>query len=405
MKRRLYIFLLLILFSLPVFGQWDKGNGGDAGTGDIESVGDCTSGACGDGSSDGGTYHRWYDSTSAYIAATAGVRTWTIAPSNANAENLVMTFGNNDNTMALSSSTGATVSITGNAATATKISDLAADILTALTGYKYTFSSTLNTAGANFTFTNTTADLTADVSFIDWIYTDDGDANAFVWRAYDNVGDLKSYLKGDGALTVQSITVPGGFSIAATSAGGQYSMYYEDTDNGSGYSGDGVYGNITGNNVIYIKPLTDGLADQIIKYAAPAQQTMSDGSTQYVAVGTWTYKDAAQMPMIGDADDFDNNCTGACLYGGEYIVNAAGTAVLPEPAEGMNFSISLEGANATPIDPLGTGTADTIYLNGLAAAADENITSSTSGAECVFRYRSANTWKASCNGFAEATPP
>ncbi len=112
-----------------------------------------------------------------------------------------------------------------------------------------------------------------------------------------------------------------------------------------------------------------------------------------------------QTPVIGDADDFDNNFTGANLYGGTYIVNAAGTVVLPAVAAGMNFTIVLEGAVATPIDPDGTGTADTIYMNGLAAASDENITSSTRGAMCVFQYRAANTWMATCNGFTEATPP
>ena len=110
-------------------------------------------------------------------------------------------------------------------------------------------------------------------------------------------------------------------------------------------------------------------------------------------------------PVIGDADDFDNNFTGANLYGGTYIVNAAGTVVLPAVAAGMNFTIVLEGAVATPIDPDGTGTADTIYMNGLAAASDENITSSTRGAMCVFQYRAADTWMATCNGFAENTPP
>jgi hypothetical protein len=85
------------------------------GSGDVTDVGDCSSGACLDGSSDGGTYIRLYDGTSAYSGITAGVRTLTFAPSNADAENLTMTFGDNDNTVALGSGTGATVSVNGNA--------------------------------------------------------------------------------------------------------------------------------------------------------------------------------------------------------------------------------------------------------------------------------------------------
>jgi len=110
-------------------------------------------------------------------------------------------------------------------------------------------------------------------------------------------------------------------------------------------------------------------------------------------------------PVIDDPDNFAANFTGANLYGGTFIANAAGTAALPDPTVGMNFTYILEGANANIIDPLGTGTADTIVMNGLAATADENITSSTSGAMCVFQYRAANSWMATCNGFAEATPP
>jgi hypothetical protein len=119
---------------------------------------------------------------------------------------------------------------------------------------------------------------------------------------------------------------------------------------------------------------------------------------------TGTISGGTLTPVIDDPDNFAANFTGANLYGGTFIANAAGTAVLPEPAAGMNFTIVLEGANAVIIDPLGTGTADTIVMNGLAAAADENITSSTSGAMCVFQYRAANSWMATCNGFAEAAP-
>lgn len=96
--------------------------------------------------------------------------------------------------------------------------------------------------------------------------------------------------------------------------------------------------------------------------------------------------------------------SGAGVYGGTWIANAAGTAALPAATAGMNFTVILEGANEVILNPNGTGTADTIYMNGTAAASDENITSSTSGAICVFQYRAADTWMAVCNDFAEATP-
>ena len=90
-----------------------------AGAGDVTGVGDCASGACYDGSADGGTYIRLYDGTGAYISETAGVRTLTLVPSNANAESLVITFGDNNNIVSLSSGTGGVVNISGSAATTT----------------------------------------------------------------------------------------------------------------------------------------------------------------------------------------------------------------------------------------------------------------------------------------------
>lgn len=204
---------------------------------------------------------------------------------------------------------------------------------------------------------------------------------------------------------INNPTFTGGISVAGTTAGGQYMFLREDTDNtADNYGGWGVYGELA-HDTIYALPLAAPVTGQVMSFTTPGNQTMSDGSTQSVSVGTFAYKDYAQTPVIGDADDFDDNCTGACLYGGTFIVTAAGTVVLPNATAGMNFTIILEGANATIIDPLGTGTADAIHMNGLAAADDENITSSTSGATCVIQYRSADHWSATCNGFAEATPP
>ncbi|OGC76974.1 hypothetical protein A2619_03425 [candidate division WWE3 bacterium RIFOXYD1_FULL_39_9] len=113
-------------------------------------------------------------------------------------------------------------------------------------------------------------------------------------------------------------------------------------------------------------------------------------------------------PVVDDADNFDDNFTSDNLYGGTFIANAAGTIILPDPAVGMNFTIVLETTGAVIVDPLDTGTADTIVMNGLAAAADENITAGATGAlgdMCVFQYRAANSWMATCTGWAEATPP
>lgn len=86
--------------------------------------------------------------------------------------------------------------------------DAAATI--AFAGYQQIISSTLNSAGANLTLTNTTADLTADVSFIDLKYTDDGDANGYFLRGYDNAGaDLKWSIDADGVITAGGFATNG----------------------------------------------------------------------------------------------------------------------------------------------------------------------------------------------------
>jgi len=59
----------------------------------------------------------------------------------------------------------------------------------------------------------------------------------------------------------------------------------------------------------------------------------------------------------------------------------------------------LEDAVATIIEPLATGTDDTIVLNGTALTQGASIQSSTKGAMCVIQYRAADSWMATCNGF------
>jgi hypothetical protein len=66
--------------------MWDDSEsvlvwGSPAGAGDVESVGDCTTGACLDGTSDGGTYISFYDAQGAGQLVTGDLteaRTWTL---------------------------------------------------------------------------------------------------------------------------------------------------------------------------------------------------------------------------------------------------------------------------------------------------------------------------------------
>lgn len=205
----------------------------------------------------------------------------------------------------------------------------------------------------------------------------------------------------DGDATAKSYTVTKASGVAGDL--GLYEANSSDT-HAAGFrgpasiTGDGAYRGLFPN-------ARASAADQVLTWTNGSESGSGTAADPYVQTMAFTQRGYALTPVIDDPDNFAANFTGANLYGGTFICNAAGTAVLPEATAGMNFTIVLEGANAVIIDPLGTGTADTIVMNGLAAAGDENITSSTSGAMCVFQYRAANSWMATCNGFAEASPP
>jgi hypothetical protein len=127
--------------------------------------------------------------------------------------------------------------------------------------------------------------------------------------------------------------------------------------------------------------------------------TQTDNRTVTFPDGTGTLARVPLAPFIGNADDFDDTFTGLNLYGGTYIVSVAGSILLANSAVGVNFTILLEDAVATIIEPLATGTDDTIVLNGTALAQGASIQSSTKGAMCIMQYRAADSWMATCNGF------
>jgi len=122
-----------------------------------------------------------------------------------------------------------TLNATAGSATLDAIGDPVADGTIAQAGYKLTLTSTLNTAGSIWTFTNTTADLTADVSFIDLKLTDDADANGYFLRGYDNAGvDLKWSIGADGAFTTTGTITAPSFASSAVD-GARYSTLPNNT--------------------------------------------------------------------------------------------------------------------------------------------------------------------------------
>jgi len=159
-----------------------------------------------------------------------------------------------------------------------------------------------------------------------------------------------------------------------------FHIYTDCTDTGSG----------TEDCDVYIKSQTAGTLITRIYINA-------DGAVKISGLGATT-------PLSGTAALFDDNFTGNYLYGGTYrIITTNGVVPLPTPLEDMNFTIVNTLASTSTINPYST--TDTIHMNGLAMATDEDLTIDTVGAMCVFQYLAANTWMATCVDWAEATPP
>jgi hypothetical protein len=223
------------------------------------------------------------------------------------------------------------------------------------------------------------------------IAPDDAGANNGRWL-------LKLYCDGSSCSTVQGAT-------------GASSKWLEGSANGTDYMQLKVDDDVGTNRKIVLSSSVSNSEDLSIQLGANDNTVTIASSTGVSSIGfgaiglatTGTVSGGSLTPVIGDADDFDNNFTGANLYGGTYIVNAAGSVILANSTVGVNFTILLEDAVATVIEPLATGTDDTIVLNGTALTQGQSIQSSTKGAMCVIQYRAADSWMATCNGFI-ATP-
>lgn len=223
------------------------------------------------------------------------------------------------------------------------------------------------------------------------IKPDDAGANTGRWL-------LKLYCDGS------SCTVP----QAATGAA---SRFLEGSANGTDYMQLKADDDVGTNRKIVLSSSVSNSEDLSIQLGANDNTVTIASSTGVTSIGfgaiglatTGTISGGSLTPVIGDADVFDDNFTGANLYGGTFIVSVAGSALLPNAGVGMNFTVVLEDAVATIIEPLATGTDDTIVLNGTALTQGASIQSSTKGAMCVIQYRAADSWMATCNGFI-ATP-
>lgn len=94
--------------------------------------------------------------------------------------------------------------------------------------YKTSFTSTDNVADATWTFTNTTNPFTYATSFMDFKLTANGDSNAYFFRGYDDVSDLKWYIGPNGTFFGYS------FETAQATTGGRLQLL-EGAGSGTNY--------------------------------------------------------------------------------------------------------------------------------------------------------------------------
>lgn len=159
----------------------------------------------------------------------------------------------------------------------------------------------------------------------------------------------------------------------------------------------------TGEDTPYIE--LDGVAETVDMLKPTTLQAgdivlaeMGTDSVDYTkTVGSFK----ALTPVVGAADDFLTGFVGANLYGGTYIVTTTGTAVLPSPVEGMNFTIITAGAIAVTVIP---DTGDDIILMGAQLDANHGaLNGSTAGDIIVMQYFDATGWLATSNSWTEVT--
>lgn len=112
----------------------------------------------------------------------------------------------------------------------------------------------------------------------------------------------------DGDATARS------FNVTPTTSGPQFSLWYEDSDNGSDYVGIGSPAT-NGNPLILLLPTTDPTSGQVLTFAAPTPVTFSDGVARDAAQGSWssagsgtTVEVAAGTSTLGTSEIADGAC-------------------------------------------------------------------------------------------------
>ena len=255
---------------------------------------------------------------------------------------------------------------TGGATAINNLGDASGDGTVDLVTYAQTWTSQRTAAGAILELAITTADLTNDVSFIDMAYTDDGDANGFFMRGYDNATDLKWSIGADGAFVTGAITATGAIIPGAADT---YALGSADAEFSNLFLGDGaiIYGQNDSSNTItssatdwsFAKDIVVVGADiTLISATAGAGITGGDGTLSLKGLGSGTDEimtidlNSANLITIASTTDATFaftpavGFTAATTHGAGIVISDAQTLTFDEAAsEPDDADVRLSGAD------------------------------------------------------------
>lgn len=423
MKNKLAVVLMFLLI-FPFAFLADAQPIFNLTPGDVNGVGDCASGDCLDGSSDGGTYVRLYDGNSHYTALTAGdssanltfkfptaypAGTYFLTSTNAgvlgttdpsayvllesiNTAAELETVANlgayaSDILGAANKAAAATVIGVGTGDspqfTGIELSHASANTLTASSGTLSIEGAALATA-ASVAAVKVTQALTVDNSGED---SDPATANLTPTAA--ELVYIKGTCSDDDGCAITMIE---------TSAAHGDVVFFE---NASAYNFTFAYSDTVLNH-----PGGTGTTITVPQYASI---TLAYETDRWVVVGsygaTMFFSSLASLtPVTDDADDFDDAgifSTTANMYGGTFIANGTGIINLPAVAVGMNFTVITLGNIAVTINPDNN---DKILADGvLLDDGDAILNGSTAGDIATCQYYSADGWVCTTNGWTDAS--
>lgn len=189
--------------------------------------------------------------------------------------------------------------------------------------------------------------------------------------------DDSNNVTGVAALTASGEIQGGSFSSPASASGPQYTLFYEDSDNGSNYIGIASQ-TANGNDLIWSFPTADPTAGQVMSWAAPVSVTYPayPGTVAIdTTIGSWIDPDFLSLAVA----DLGDTATPHVLTTAE-TTNKAISNYASSGADRV-FTMAVPHANGNIIFPIGDefqvdiepSSGQLFYLNGTAMAADEHI--------------------------------